>query len=86
MGPEGTEVRHHTHAHSDRKRPIRVGVAGLGQGRPHLNAFKARGRYADLDELLTNREIDLVVIATSDHVHGEHVVQALEAGKRPCMC
>jgi len=34
-----------------------------------------------LDALLDDRQIDLVVIATPDHRHGTHVIQALEAGK-----
>lgn len=38
-------------------------------------------RYDTLDELLDDREIDLVVIATPDHLHGQHAIQALNAGK-----
>lgn len=38
-------------------------------------------RYDTLEALLDDREIDLVVIATPDHLHGQHVIQALEAGK-----
>jgi len=37
--------------------------------------------YASLDQLLQNKDIQLVVIATPDHLHGQHVIQALEAGK-----
>jgi predicted dehydrogenase len=37
--------------------------------------------YGNLDELLTDREVDLVVIATPDHLHGRHAIAALEAGK-----
>jgi len=37
--------------------------------------------YATLDELLLDKDIQLVVIATPDHLHGQHVIQALEAGK-----
>lgn len=87
--------------------PIKVGVAGLGQGQAHLAAFQAldgsrvvavadlqpelreaaaatygvERRYETLDELLDDREVDLVVIATPDHLHGQHAIQALEAGK-----
>ena len=38
-------------------------------------------QYATLDELLDDRDIDLVVIATPDHLHGQHAIQALNAGK-----
>lgn len=37
--------------------------------------------YATLDELLEDKDIQLVVIATPDHLHGQHAIQALEAGK-----
>ncbi len=38
-------------------------------------------RYADLEQLLTDPAVELVVIATPDHLHGQHVIKALEAGK-----
>ncbi len=37
--------------------------------------------YGSLDELLDDKRVDLVVIATPDHLHGQHVLRALEAGK-----
>lgn len=37
--------------------------------------------YDSIDALLDDREIDIVVIATPDHRHGAHAIQALEAGK-----
>ena len=37
--------------------------------------------YAELDEFLADDGIDVVVIATPDHLHGGHVRLALEAGK-----
>lgn len=33
------------------------------------------------EQLLENKEIDLVVVATPDHLHGSHVLQALDVGK-----
>lgn len=33
------------------------------------------------DELLSLKTVDLVVVATPDHLHGRHVLQALDAGK-----
>ncbi|MGH2559438.1 MAG: Gfo/Idh/MocA family protein [Thermomicrobiales bacterium] len=86
---------------------IKVGVAGLGQGRAHARAFQSLGgsrvvavcdrdrqlaeratqemevpcAYGDLDDMLADRDVDLVVIATPDHMHGRHAIAALEAGK-----
>ena len=37
--------------------------------------------YADYEQLLADRAVDLVVVATPDHLHGEHAIRALEAGK-----
>ncbi len=37
--------------------------------------------YEEIDQILADRQVDLVVIATPDHLHGQHVLQALEAGK-----
>ena len=38
-------------------------------------------RYAAYEQLLADREVDLVVVATPDHLHGQHAIMALEAGK-----
>lgn len=38
-------------------------------------------RYETVDALLADKTVDLVVIATPDHLHGTHAIQALEAGK-----
>ena len=37
--------------------------------------------YTDIGDLLADREVDLVVVATPDHLHGPHAIQSLEAGK-----
>ena len=37
--------------------------------------------YDDLEQVLADREVDLVVIATPDHLHGRQAIAALEAGK-----
>jgi predicted dehydrogenase len=37
--------------------------------------------YGTIDALLDDKAVDLVVIATPDHLHGAHAIQALEAGK-----
>lgn len=38
-------------------------------------------RYSAYEQLLADREVDLVVVATPDHLHGQHAIMALEAGK-----
>lgn len=37
--------------------------------------------YTHLDQLLADKEIAIVVVATPDHLHGQHAIQALAAGK-----
>ena len=36
---------------------------------------------ATYEALLAKKDVDLVVVATPDHLHGRHVLQALDAGK-----
>lgn len=38
-------------------------------------------QYSDYEQLLADKEIDVVVVATPDHLHGQHAIMALEAGK-----
>ncbi len=38
-------------------------------------------RYSAYEQLLADHEVDLVVVATPDHLHGQHAILALEAGK-----
>ena len=37
--------------------------------------------YATYEQLLADREVELVVVATPDHLHGQQALLALEAGK-----
>jgi predicted dehydrogenase len=37
--------------------------------------------YGELEQALADRDLDLLVIATPDHLHGRHAIDALEAGK-----
>ncbi len=52
--------------------------------RPRLeaaaSAYKAEA-YDDHRELLANKNIDVVCIATPDHIHGYQAIDAIEAGK-----
>lgn len=43
--------------------------------------FGIEKTYQSLHEMLDDRTIDMVVIATPDHLHGNHVISSLEAGK-----
>lgn len=45
---------------------------------PSYNGVKT---FVDFRELLAQKDIDAVVIATPDHWHGVHAVKAAEAGK-----
>jgi len=44
-------------------------------------AYNGVKTFADFRELLAQKDIDAVVIATPDHWHGVHAVKAAEAGK-----
>jgi predicted dehydrogenase len=37
--------------------------------------------YVDYEHLLADKVVEIVVVATPDHMHGEHAIMALEAGK-----
>jgi predicted dehydrogenase len=37
--------------------------------------------YSRVEQLFEDRAIDIVVVATPDHLHGQHAIAALEAGK-----
>jgi predicted dehydrogenase len=38
-------------------------------------------RYETIEDLLEGNQIDLIVVATPDHLHGRHAIMALQAGK-----
>jgi len=51
-------------------------------GRRHLqNVYNCGLAYDTLEELLKDRKIDAVFIATPPHKHAEHVIKSLNAGK-----
>jgi predicted dehydrogenase len=60
-----------------------VAVADLNEAlRTRVAAeFGIETTYASIDALLDDATIDLVVIATPDHLHGQYAIAALEAGK-----
>ena len=37
--------------------------------------------YTDYEQMLSDKAVDIVVVATPDHLHGQHAILALEAGK-----
>jgi predicted dehydrogenase len=43
--------------------------------------YAVERQYESIDQLLLDRDLDIVVVATPDHLHGAHAIQALEAGK-----
>jgi len=60
-----------------------VAVADLNPKLRHAIAdrHEVERRHETLDQLLADDGVDLVVIATPDHLHGQHAIAALQAGK-----
>lgn len=50
-------------------------------GRERCHEFSLENFTTSLDELLANKNVDVVGIYTPDHLHAEHVISALRAGK-----
>ena len=50
-------------------------------GRQAAKEWGGRAYYADLDDMLADDSIDAVEILTPTHLHHDHVIAALEAGK-----
>ena len=75
--------RSHLAAFQTLERSRVVAVADLVPERRQQVAtrYEVERQYDTIDQLLADEEIDLVVIATPDHLHGQHVIQALNAGK-----
>lgn len=43
--------------------------------------FEVETRYSTYEAMLEDRGLNLIVVATPDHLHGQHAIMALEAGK-----
>ncbi|MFN8489462.1 MAG: Gfo/Idh/MocA family oxidoreductase [Caldilineaceae bacterium] len=43
--------------------------------------FNVPQSYTAYEQLLTDKTVDIIVVATPDHRHGQHAIMALEAGK-----
>src|SRR5437867_13314482 len=93
--------------HPANRRPLKVGVAGLGVGsamiirtlektreaevvagadiRPEaLAEFQARNEarvYDSVERLCADPDVDVVWVATPNHLHCQHVVTAAQQGK-----
>src|SRR5207249_132251 len=50
-------------------------------GKERCHEFNLTNFTTSLEELLANKSVDVVGIYTPDHLHAEHVIQALQAGK-----
>lgn len=53
---------------------------------PHLRArvaqqFEVERQYDSYEQLLADKSVEIIVVATPDHLHGQHAIMALEAGK-----
>lgn len=60
-----------------------VSLADLDSERLNKSAaaFGIEKTYSSLEDMLKNADVDAVAIFTQRHLHGEHVIQALKAGK-----
>ena len=72
--------------HVDALRRLGVDVLGVVGSTPERAAQKARAAglppaYESLDEALADERVDVVHLATPNHLHREQVLRALEAGK-----
>ena len=66
--------------------PEELALAGVCDIRPERAEEAARQHsidqvYPTYEAMLEDKGIELVVIGTPDHLHGEQAIQALEAGK-----
>jgi len=43
--------------------------------------FSVEQHYTNYEQLLADKTVDIIVVATPDHRHGQHSIMALEAGK-----
>lgn len=83
-GRSGAHMNMLKHLRDELKEPLDL-VAACDIYRPRREAkkknFGMAKDYADHRELLADKDIDLVCIATPDHHHGPQAIDALQAGK-----
>lgn len=83
-GRSGAHMGMLKHLKENEKMPIEF-VAVCDIYRPRMDRAKANlnatRTHMDHRELLADKDIDLVCIATPDHHHGQQAIDALEAGK-----
>jgi len=58
-----------------------AGIYDISESRNALAEERGIHAYATLEELLADPELELVTIATPNHVHRPIAIQAMEAGK-----
>jgi len=87
IGAGGRSASHFTmvsHIRNDLKEPVEI-VAVADIYRPRMekrkSEYKVPNGYLDHRELLANKDVDLVCIATPDHHHGHQAMEAIQAGK-----
>lgn len=88
LGVIGTGGRGHSHlrAAASLKDEANVDITAVCDTyRPRMEEaaerFEAPGRYMDHAELLEDPNVDVVSIATPDHIHGYQAIDAVHAGK-----
>ncbi|MCG8512008.1 MAG: Gfo/Idh/MocA family oxidoreductase, partial [Rhodospirillales bacterium] len=83
-GRAGSHMNMLTHLRDREKMNIQF-VAVCDAYRPRMERakqrIKAEKSYMDYRELLADKDVDLVCIATPDHWHAQQAIDALEAGK-----
>jgi predicted dehydrogenase len=46
-----------------------------------VQQFDVDRQYTEYEQMLEDPDVQIIVVATPDHVHGQHAIMALEAGK-----
>lgn len=65
----------------EESRVVAVCDADAELGARVAHQFEVPRQYTNYEQLLDDKEVDIIVVATPDHLHGQHAIMALEAGK-----